>query len=119
MIELNQPVLGYSIFVIFQLPPSETSMGNKQSHSEAEDTVAAAAVSRGKIATSLGAALSSTAVDDSEEPVEVPPPMQPISSVTLSAAVNDSKKVGMGNYGVKRSLHCHPKPEGPRLAPEV
>ena len=80
-------------------------MGNKQSHSEAEDTVAAAAVSRGKIATSLGAASSTTTVDDSEEPVEVPPPMQPISSVTLSAAVNDSKKVGMGNYRVKRSLH--------------
>ena len=86
-------------------------MGNKQSHSE-EDTVAAAAISRGKIASSLGAPLTSTAVDDSEEPVEVPPPMQPISSVTLSAAVNDSKKVGMGNY-------CHTNPEGPRLAPEV
>ena len=81
----------------FQLPPtlasSEGIMGNKQSHSEADDNVAEATALRGRIAATSAAA--SSAVEDAEEPVEVPPPMQPISSVPLSTAVDDSKKVGM------------------------
>ena len=57
-------------------------MGNKQSQLEADDTVA-------RIATTS----PSIAMEDAEEPVEVPPPMQPISSVSVSTAVDDSKKV--------------------------
>ena len=70
-------------------------MGNKQSHPEADDTAAEATASRGRVATTSAAGSSSTAVEDAEEPVEVPPPMQPISSVPLSTAVDDSKKVRM------------------------
>ena len=70
-------------------------MGNKQSHPEADDTAAEATASRGRVATTSAAGSSSTAVEDAEEPVEVPPPMQPISSVPFSTAVDDSKKVRM------------------------
>ena len=77
-------------------------MGNKQSHPEADDTAAEATASRGRVATTSAAGSSSTAVEDAEEPVEVPPPMQPISSVPLSTAVDDSKKVGtFVNRGVE------------------
>ena len=82
-----------------QLPPtfasSEASMGNKQSHSEADDTVAEATASRGRATTASTVVLSSAAVEDAEELVEVPPPMQPISSVPLSSTVDDSNKVGL------------------------
>ena len=73
-------------------------MGNKQSHSEADDTVAEATASRGKVVT------TSAAVEDAEEPVEVPPPMQPISSVPLSTAVDDLKKVGIVVVWHKHSI---------------
>ncbi len=87
-------------------------MGNKQSHSELEDTSARSGKRHG------GGAGGD---DDAEEVVgEVPPPMQPIASVPLSAAVassssasaDDAKKVrksrsrSLGRFGtlIKMSI---------------
>ena len=73
-------------------------MGNKASHSESEDAAAAAAASAAASTASSSAARPPQARrgpdDDGEDPlVEVPPPMQPISSVPLSEEM--TKKVRM------------------------
>ncbi len=68
----------------------EVPMGNKQSHSESDEGAAASRVSAGvssaaaaSVATrGIAVTTGKTAEDDAEDPpVEVPPPMQPISSL--------------------------------------
>ncbi len=92
-----------SFVLFFQLSSlqgsSDNPMGNKQSsHSEPEDHhhAAAAAAGRGRLHEAAAAA-------DGEDPlVEVPPPMQPISSVPLSAAAAAAQADGDGKV---RSKH--------------
>ena len=82
---------------------SDNPMGNKQSsHSEPEDHhhAAAAAAGRGRLHEAAAAAAA-----DGEDPlVEVPPPMQPISSVPLSAAAAAAQADGEGK--VRRKHFC-------------
>ena len=87
--------------------PAEGPMGNKASHSESEDAAAAAAAAASSAGTAsssasrppqsrrtAAAAAAADHNDDGEEPlVEVPPPMQPISSIPLSEDMANKVRV--------------------------